>query len=239
VTAVRRILTRLRKAQRIAALLRVLRTEIFRTAYSLVRASTNYTLMTVSPVSIAGDSPEDQQLWNTYVFWARSVLDPSTSRRSGLLIARVSNRIRRSTSTHLQAIVFAAFALEYRIRRIYEVLGLAHRKRDTLGKLLSNFRRRVETADRLDGKGRVRLPAEWPSIEARLRRVNTLRNDIAHANYQDVLKLLPADARKSRAVARDCFNALVKAIQVTNRAVGYEHRSVREVNRDYRRLKIR
>ena len=189
------------------------------------------------PVSLAGDSNQDRQLWNTYFSWARSVLDPK--RRQELARKAQFRRISRHKAAHLQAIVFAAFALEYRVKRIYKVLGLAHREKDTLGSLLSHFRHRVETAERLDGHGRVQLPAQWKSIEARLRELNRFRNSIAHANYQQVLDFLPNDARRSRAVARRCFNALVDAIHVTNKAIGYETLSESDATRYYRKLKIR
>jgi hypothetical protein len=142
-------------------------------------------------------------------------------------------------SQHLQALVFAAFVLEYRIKRIYEVLGLAFRKRDTLGVLLGNFKRRVETGRRLNDQRQVRLPREWMSIEKKLSRLNKYRNQIAHANYNELLTVLPPDSRLSRALARSCFNAVVDAIRVTNRAIGYEDRSARDARRVYARLKVK
>jgi hypothetical protein len=192
----------------------------------------------MATINLAGRTADEQKLWNTYLFWARVVLDTSTTQRRGLVISRGSNRLPRSTSGHLQAIVFIAFALEYRIKRIYEELGLAHRKRDTLGVLLDNFRRRVETANRLDVTRQVRLPGEWASIEARLKRLNSLRNTIAHANYQQLVEILPQDARRSRALSRSYFNALVDMIRVTNKAIGYDSAPRREAQRYYRKLKI-
>jgi len=129
--------------------------------------------------------------------------------------------------------------LEYRIKRIYEVLHLAYRKRDTLGVLLNNFKRRVETGRRFNDKRPVRLPPEWTTIEKKLLTLNTLRNNIAHANYKELQRLIPHDPRKSRAVARVSFNAVVDAIRVTNQAVGYENRTAREARRYFSRLKIK
>jgi hypothetical protein len=177
-------------------------------------------------------------VWHTYVYWARSALDPGTAHRS-LMISKASTRLRRSTSQHLQALVFAAFVLEYRIKRIYEVLGLAVRKRDTLGLLLENFKHRIETATRLDNRGLVRLPREWTSIEKKLRQLSDLRNQIAHANYKKVLTILPSDSRRSRALARSCFNAVVDAIRVTNQAIAYDGRSAGEARRAYAKLKVK
>jgi hypothetical protein len=189
-------------------------------------------------INLAGRTIEQQRLWNTYVFWARIVLDRSTTKKRDLNIAKGSNRLPTARSAHLQAIVFAAFALEYRIKRIFEELGLAHSKRDMLGVLLDNFRRRVETADRVDGRGRVQLPREWNSVEVRLKRLNSVRNAIAHANHEQLQNILPTETRRSRALARDCFNSLVDMIRITNEAIGYDSTSRRDAQRHYRRLKI-
>jgi hypothetical protein len=188
-----------------------------------------------SPISVAGDSPEDQRLWHTYFHWPRAVLSPASR-----LSARPEfRRLSKARSGHLQAILFAAFALEYRVKRLYDVLKLRYREKDTLGALLGNFRRRLETSDRLDGQGPVRLPAEWARIERGLKELSWLRNQIAHANYKKVLSLLSTNARQSRAMARRCFNTLVDAIRVTNRAIGYETLAPREARRYYSRLKLR
>jgi hypothetical protein len=188
--------------------------------------------------SPAGETPQDIQLWNTYLFWALSAASPDNSKVSGLVITKRANRIRNSTARNLQVILFAAFALEYRLKRIYEVLGLQVRRNDTLGALIRNFQKRMATARRPDGKGYVRLSSEWVSLEKRLLRLCQWRNAIAHANYKQVLTLLPSDSRKSRTQARDCYNAVVDTIRVTNRAIGYDSDSRREDRKYYARLRI-
>jgi hypothetical protein len=135
-------------------------------------------------------------------------------------------------------VVFVAFAVEYRLKRIYQELGLSYRKRDTLGTLLQNFKRRVETAKRTDGKGQVQLPPEWTSLEDRLRHLVELRNAVAHPDYQRLNNLWPQTTRRSLATARKCFNTLVDMIRVTNAAIGYDATTRREARRSYRRLKI-
>src|SRR5690349_11624323 len=112
--------------------------------------------MAMPLTSPAGETPQDIQLWNTYLFWALSAASPSKSRVRLLPITKPANRIKKSTARNLQAILFAAFALEYRLRRIYDFLGLQVRKNDTLGALLRNFQR-MATARRPDGKGYVIL----------------------------------------------------------------------------------
>jgi hypothetical protein len=194
--------------------------------------------MAIPIISPAGRTREDRQLWNTYLFWARSAAAPSTS-RSGLVISKRVNRIRDSTARNLQAILFASFALEYRLKSIYELLGLQTRRRDTLGTLIQNFPHRVATARRLDGKGNVRLPPEWKSIEKRLKILCQWRNDIAHANYRDIRTILPSHTKKSRRQACNCFNAVVDTIRITNRAIGFAAASLREDRKYYRVLRIR
>lgn len=171
-------------------------------------------------VNLAGTSVEQRQLWNTYMFWARCACDPKTVKNSNLEISKPRRRLRPSADRFLQAIVFTAFAVEYRLKAVYEVLRISHRKRDTLGVLIRTFRHRVQMAKRVDGPGLVRLPVEWSRIERKLIELNDTRNQIAHGNYQRVLGKIPANARKAQRIAARSFNALVDVIRVTHHAIG-------------------
>ena len=195
--------------------------------------------MAISPTSPAGETLQDKQLWHTYLFWALSAAATGKSKPKALQISKQANRVKRSTARNLQAILFAAFALEYRLKRIYEILGLHVRRNDTLGALLRNFPHRIATARRIDGKGYVRLSKEWTSIQKRLEKLCQWRNAIAHANYKQVLILLPSDTRKSRNQARDCYNAVIDTIRVTNRAIGYDADSWKADRKYYARLRIK
>src|SRR5262249_37711330 len=152
---------------------------------------------------------EDQRLWNTYLYWARGTLDPTTKKNPALDISSQNQRIPASTATSLQIILFVSFALEYRLRRVYQVLGLRFRKRDGLGTLIDNFRQRVEVMPRLDGGGLIRLPREWARVHANLKELNRLRNALVHGNYASVLKETAVEPWKIRQKARTSFNALV------------------------------
>jgi len=171
-------------------------------------------------VSLGGTSVREQQLWNTYMFWARQACDPHTMSNSALEITKPRRRVQRSADRFLQSVIFTAFAVEYRLKSVYEVLGISHRNRDTLGVLVRNFQHRVEMAQRLDGTGRVRLPAEWKRIQKKLLKLNEARNQIAHANYQQILGTIPSNGRTARRVAAGYFNAFVDLIRVTHRAIG-------------------
>lgn len=188
--------------------------------------------------NIAGKTKEDQRLWNTYLYWARGTLDSTTKKNRALDISRQSQRIPASPATSLQIILFVSFALEYRLRRVYEVLGLRSRKRDGLGTLVNTFRQRVEVMPRLDGAGLIRLPREWARVQARLIELNRLRNALVHGNYATVLKEIAVDPRKIRQKARASFNALVDAIRITNQAIGYDTGKGRKTRAYYRQLKV-
>jgi hypothetical protein len=75
-------------------------------------------------------------------------------------------------------------------------------------------------------------------LEARLKDLSRLRNQIAHANYREVVSLLKLDRRRARTLALRSFNTLVDVIRVTNRAIGYEHLAPREARRYYSTLKV-
>lgn len=194
--------------------------------------------MATSPINIAGQSERDQLLWNTYLYWARGTLDPTTRKNRSLDISKARRRIPASTATSLQIILFVSFALEYRLKRIYEVLGLSSRKRDGLGTLIDNFRRRVEVTPRLDGAGLIQLPPEWTRVQRRLEELNRLRNALVHGNYAKVLEAIAVEPRKIRQVARGSFNVLVDVIRITNQAIGYDTGKHRKTRAYYQRLKV-
>src|SRR5687768_8248685 len=100
--------------------------------------------------NLAGDTARERRVWNSYLFAARSGADAGTAADPLLDIARAASRLPAGKEQALQEIVFSSFALEYRMRRIFKVLGLSHRERDTLGSLVANFLARVQGAPRLD-----------------------------------------------------------------------------------------
>ena len=194
--------------------------------------------MATGPINIAGETKDDQRLWNTYLYWARGTLDPTTTKNHVLNISRQGQRIPASAATSLQIILFVSFALEYRLRRVYEVLGLRSRKRDGLGILIDNFRKRIEAMPRLDGAGLIRLPPEWARVQARLIELNRLRNALVHGNYASVLRETAVNPRKIRQKARASFNALVDTIRIINQAIGYDTGKQRKTRAYYQQLKV-
>lgn len=187
--------------------------------------------------NLAGDTAAEQKLWRTYLFWARdSVAGPNEFWR-GLDIAKPGSRLSPSAAYSLQAIVFTALALEYRLKRTLESLGVSVRRRDTLGVLLQHFRRRAETAQRFDAKGPVRLPKEWTRIEKRLNALVQARNRIVHAHHHDVIALI-SNRRQAGRKAKAHYNALVAAIRVINEATGRDMGSSKDRRAYYKVLAV-
>jgi hypothetical protein len=187
-------------------------------------------------MNLAGNSRNDQRLWNTYVFWARSELAPSSS--AALEIGRSRNRITNKRANAFRAIVFAAFVLEYRIKRIYGELGVTFKHKDTLGQLLKDFKRRVEAKSRLDNQRPIRFPREWDGIYSRLTMLKELRNEIAHAKYAQLQARIGAKPRSLLRRAFSSYNSVIDAIRVTNVAIGYDTRTGSVVRAYYRQLRL-
>lgn len=106
---------------------------------------------------LAGDTPQDVALWNSYLYWARErVLEAGLGEATA---DAPENRLAPELATAIQAILFAALALEYRLRRASDVLGAKQGR--TLSPLLEGFWREVGRCDRLDGNGKCVQPPEW------------------------------------------------------------------------------
>lgn len=186
--------------------------------------------------NVAGATVADRRLWNTYMFWARSSVAESIPPE--LDMADDRNRLSATRARSLQAILFSCFMLEYRLRRVYEVLGLQTRKRDTIWALLDSMPSRLSAVRSLN-RTKIRLPAEWARIRKRLQHLLELRNVIAHGRYAEVKSLLRK--RPSRLVAEACrgYNAVIDAVRILNVAIGAETLRGTELRRYYRRLKAK
>jgi hypothetical protein len=187
-------------------------------------------------MNLAGVSPDDQRLWNTYVYWARSELAPGSSNK--LDIGKVHNRITSTRAKAFRAIVFAAFVLEYRVKRIYEELGVTFHHKDTLGTLLKDFQKRVEAKARVDNGRPIQLPREWSGIYGRLTMLKQLRNEIAHAKYAQLRTRVGLSPRTLLRRAFSCYNSVIDAIRVTNIAIGYHTRASSVMRPYYRQLRL-
>jgi len=187
-------------------------------------------------VNLAGPKVGDQHLWNTYVFWARSAFPDSLP--TGLIISDPTARMPPARDTALRAILFAAFALEYRLRSVYDVLGLAPRDRDTLWALLSNLTIRTNGINGLRGDPIV-FPREWARVRRRLQKLLEVRNSIAHGRRSAVRRIVEQASPRLSQFARTSYNAVIDAIRITNVAIGYDARAGRERRKYYAQLKLR
>jgi hypothetical protein len=186
--------------------------------------------------NFGGATDDDIKLWNTYLYWARAELAPRST--SDLTIGQPAYRISHKRAKALRAIVLTAFVLEYRIKRVYEEVGVTFDHNDTLGRLLQNMRKRLEACQRLDGKGKIRLPSTWPSLYEKLLRLKKARNNIAHAKYLDLRTTLSLPPSRMLTQAQGMFNSVVRTIRVLNVATGYDTRTPKQRRQNYSAISI-
>jgi hypothetical protein len=192
-------------------------------------------------VRFDGDTPDDIKLWHTYLYWARNCaraglpLDPVAQ---PAIVDNPANRVDASLSDALQAIVFSAFALEYRLKRALQSMGVPCKSNEKLQTLLGSFWKRLSTVDRLDGKGKCAPPIAWNGCKRKLDSLVTLRNDIAHANYGNTLAYF-TDKLDPPAVAREHYHAVVNALMLINIGTGYETSPAALVEEYFRPLQVK
>jgi hypothetical protein len=179
-------------------------------------------------VDFEGNTLEDKKLWNTYVFWAhepaRSLAGSPPQGKQSALADDPKNRVSESLAKALQTILFSSFVLDYRMRRVFEAVGIHLRPRTTLGPLLSCFWPRLAVIDRLDKNGKCLPPPEWSSCEPDLQHLVQLRNDIAHADYKATLQAFSGGPTPD-CVACQLYNSVVEAVKLINIGTGYDVRS--------------
>ena len=140
-----------------------------------------------------GDSPDDRKLWHTYLFLARKHAISSGGKPTSTqppIIEHVDNRVAEPLAEALQTVLFSSFALEYRLKRAFLVLGVPLKPNETLNPLFDRFWHALKNVDRLDGKGKCAPPLEWQVCQPKLKQLISLRNQMAHANYGEVLIFL-------------------------------------------------
>jgi hypothetical protein len=199
-----------------------------------------------SMVTFDGDTNDDVRLWHSYLYWARErvralsadpmVGAPATAASvDAAIVDDPHNRIDNSTGVALQALVFTAFALEYRLKRVLRAMGVSVPPKETLGPCLGNFWRRLAGVTRLDGTGPCRPPADWAKVEPLLRELRDRRNSLAHANYSETLSFLAASSDPAKEAIR-LYNGVVEAIKLINLGTGYETRPTDKVDEYFRSL---
>ncbi len=186
--------------------------------------------------NLAGTSVGDRRLWNTYVYLARTAFTEAVP--GDLIIASANARVSARNQSSLEAVLFSAFALEYRLRSVYSALGLSVRRRDGLWDLLSNLELRARSVPGFHGRA-IRFPAEWKRVLPRLQRLLELRNLIAHGHTTKVRALISSRWPSMRREARRCYNAFIDGVRIINIAIGYESLRGAELRAYYSALKVR
>lgn len=186
-----------------------------------------------------GETQYDGRLWQSYINLAKRHAITSGGRAASSTPAIAddpSNRVGEPLAEALQTVLFSAFALEYRLKRVLIAMGQPPKQKHTLTPLFEGFWMALKHVDRLDGKGKCAPPAQWASCEPTLKELISVRNEMAHANYKEVLKFLGRTDPLRR--ARQYYNTLVDAIMLINLGTGYETRPLHEVEDYFRPLKV-
>jgi hypothetical protein len=188
-----------------------------------------------------GQNASDSRLWHAYLHWARKEARfpaPDIPADLQAMVDDPASRISDETAAALRAVVFSCFALEYRLKRVLKTFNIPFGEREPFGKtFLPRFWKRLSQSQRWDGAGNCAPPPEWVDVEPHLRRLINIRNDIAHANYEETLQFISAGA-KPVDKARELYNAVVDAIRLVNQGTGYDARAPKELQEYFRPLKV-
>jgi hypothetical protein len=186
-------------------------------------------------VTFDGKTDDDRALWRTYLHWGREQLRPGAT---GAMVDDPSKRISETESRALQAVLFSAFALEFRLKRVLTFLNASLKPDEGLKNLLKEFWSKLAGRARVDGKGEITIPAEWDSISAVLSELADVRNDIAHANHRETLAFIRGAGSDPTTRARTFFNAVVDAIRIVNQGTGYDDRPDPELRAYFEPVKV-
>lgn len=169
----------------------------------------------------SGDSPDDEKLWFAYFASASQAVVAECPRWKPIGFNELTDpkmNPDRKLVAAMQSIVGSAFAIEYRMKRVLEVLGVLRKERKSLNELLDCFWCWLSRIRRWDKADLCREPNEWSSLEQKLDELRKVRNDIVHSNREKVLAALGNDPLN---IARELYNTAVEAIKLVNWGTGY------------------
>ena len=190
-------------------------------------------------ITFDGESEHDRRLWHSYIYLAKrhAIASGGSAASSTPAIADdPRNRVAEPLAEALQTVLFSSFVLEYRLKRVLIAMGQPIKQKETLTPLFERFWRTLSRVDRLDGMGKCSPPAQWAVCESILKELISVRNQMAHANYQEVLTFLGGTDPLRR--ARQYYNTVVDAIMLINLGTGYETRLSGEVEEYFHPLKV-
>lgn len=138
-------------------------------------------------VTYDGKTDDERALWFTYLYWGRERLQ---SNPSGAMVDDPARRISDEESRALQAVVFSAFALEFRLKRVLTYCSASLKPNEGLKDVLKDFWERLIERPRVDGKGKIVGPVEWDNVVGLLNELADLRNNIAHSDLSATLAFI-------------------------------------------------
>lgn len=191
-------------------------------------------------ITFDGDNKSDIKLWHTYMYWARknALFQQKVNLSSSkVIVDDPSNRVEEEISAAIQTILFSCFTLEYRLKRVLIALNVFFPPKETFGPFLDNFWKRLINTSKLKLAGFCRPPSEWSSIEPDLKSLIKLRNNIAHANYNETIQFI-AGTSDPMTEARRFYNVVVDAIRLVNQGTGYDPRPPDELEKYFQPLKV-
>ncbi len=191
-------------------------------------------------ITFDGDSESDRKLWHTYVYLARkNALFPQEVNPYGskAIADNPTNRVNETISSAIQTILFSCFTLEYRLKRVLKKLNISFPEKKTLGPLFDKFWYRLRNTNKLNSTGFCQPPPDWSSIESDLKSLIKLRNNIAHANYDETIQFI-AGSSDPMTEARKFYNIVVDAIRLVNQGTGYDPRPEDELKKYFQPLKV-
>jgi hypothetical protein len=150
------------------------------------------------------------------------------------MVDHPNRRVDEDIDNALQVILFSAFALEYRMKRV--LVSMGKKPPRNLKPLIDGFWPRLKDTPRLDGRGKCRAPQDWHSIEPRIKDLADRRDKIAHADYAHALRFFSPQAPPVTAL--DYYDAVIDAICSINVGTGYDTRPPKELVDYFERLRI-
>ena len=187
---------------------------------------------------IDGESEEHRKLWYSYLYWAREQAISSGAIAIGeAIIDDQSIRLPQDLSNSIKIIIFSAFALEYRMKRVLISFGAKLGEKETLGKIYGQFWPRLKDKNRADNTGLCRKPPSWKSIRGSLDKLVELRKIIAHAKYSELANYL-RNRDDHLQTAYHYYNTVVDAIRLINQGIGHDTRSEDMLVKYFEPLKV-
>lgn len=176
-----------------------------------------------------GKTENERRVWHSYMRIARDRVIASGAVPLTKTPPEISNDKLvwdEKAREAVQTIVFSAFILEARLKRVLNEMGRPPRKLDGLNNVLTNFWKALSGVKKIGCDDICSPPPEWTQVEVQLSELRQFRNVMTHGNLSEVARRL--QSQDAQAKARDLYNAVMKAILLINLGTGYETKSPKD-----------